>query len=236
MISVGVILLLCCANVANLLSARQQARRHEIAVRLSLGASRGRIFLQLVAEALVLGSLGTVCGLALAFGGGRLLVGLLPEGRIPVSLDLTPDLQVLAFTATIGLAAAFSAALLPTLRASGTKEVEGLGHGVRAVGRLRFGRALVVAQVAGSLILLVAAGLMTLTLRNLGLADVGFDRNALVAFDPWFPDEISVEQRAAAFRELTQRVEALPGVKAVTYTPETIYARGGWVGLAYIPR
>jgi len=235
MISVGVILLLCCANVANLLLARQQARRHEIGVRLSLGASRGRIFLQLMAEAFVLGSLGMVCGLGLAFAGGRLLVGFLPEGRLPVSLDLTPDLQVLAFTATIGLAAAFSAALVPTLRASGTKEVEGLGHGARAVGRLRFGRSLVVGQVAGSLILLVAAGLMTQTLHNLSLADVGFDRNALVAFEPSFPDEISVGQRATAFRELIQRVEALPGVKGATYTPESIYAGGGWAGLAYIP-
>jgi predicted permease len=235
MISVGVILLLCCANVANLLLARQQARRHEIAVRLSLGASRSRIFLQLVAEALVLGSLGMACGLALAFAGGRLLVGLLPEGRMPVSLDLTPDLQVLAFTAAIGIASAFSAALMPALRASGTKEVEGLGHGARAVGRLRFGRSLVVGQVAGSLILLVVAGLMTQTLRNLSHADVGFDRHALVAFEPSFPDEISVEQRAAAFRELTQRVKAVPGMKGMTYTPESIYARGGWAGLAYIP-
>jgi predicted permease len=235
MISVAVVLLLCCANVANLLLARQQSRRHEFAVRLSLGASRGRVFEQVLAEAVVLGMMGAIGGLALAFAGGRLLVGLLPEGRIPISLDLTPDLQVLAFTVSVAMTAVFAAALVPALRASGTKEVEGLRQDARAMGRLRFGRSLVIGQVAGSLVLLIAAGLMTQTLRNLRLADIGFDRDELVAFEASFPDEVSAERRGAAFRELTQRVGALPGVKGVTYSPESIYARGGWAGLAYIP-
>jgi len=235
MISVVLVLVLCCANVANLLLARQQARRHEFAVRLSLGASRGRVFVQVLAEAMVLGMMGAIGGLALAFAGGRLLVGLLPQGRIPISLDLTPDLQVLAFTVSVALTAAFVAAFAPALRASGTKEVEGLRQDARAVGRLRFGKSLVIGQVAGSLVLLIAAGLMMQTLRNLRLADIGFDRDALVAFEASFPDEVSAQRRGAAFRELTQRVGALPGVKGVTYSPESIYARGGWAGLAYVP-
>src|SRR4030095_14432523 len=104
----------------------------------------GCVFQQGVAEAIVLGMMGAIGGLALAFAGGRLLVGLLPEGRIPISLDLTPDLQVLAFTATVAIAATFAAALVPALRASGTKEVEGLRQDTRAMGRLRFGRSLVI--------------------------------------------------------------------------------------------
>lgn len=235
MTAVVVILLLCCANVANLLSARQEARRQEVAIRLSLGASRVRVFQQLVTEALVLGVLGASAGLALAFAGSRWLVSLLPEGPVPLTIDLTPDLQVLSFTTTVGIVAALGAVILPAIRASSTNAVSGLRQDVRTMGRLRFGRALVIIQVAGSLVLLVAAGLMVQTLRNLRLADIGFDRSHLVAFAPVFPGEVAPDRRAPVVRELTERVATLPGVTAVSYSPERIYARGGWAGMAARP-
>ena len=187
MAAVAIILLLCCANVANLLSARQESRKQELAIRLSLGAGRARVFQQLVTEALVLGVLGASAGLALAFAGSRWLVSLLPEGTVPLMIDLTPDIQVLAFTTLVGIVAALGAAALPALRASSTNAVESLRHDVRTMSRLRFGKALVVLQVAGSLVLLVAAGLMVQTLRHLRAADIGFDRHHLVGFAPVFP-------------------------------------------------
>ena len=235
MTAVVVILLLCCANVANLLSARQEVRKQEVAIRFSLGAGRARVFQQLVTEALVLGVLGASAGLAFAFAGSRWLVSLLPEGPVPLMIDLTPDLQVLTFTTTVGVVGALGAAVLPAIRVSSTNAVDGLRQGVRTMGRLRFGKALVIVQVAGSLVLLIAAGLMVQTLRNLRLADIGFDRNHLVAFAPVFPDEAAPDRRASAFRELTERVAALPGVTAVSYSPDRIYARGGWAGMAARP-
>lgn len=235
MTAVVVILLLCCANVANLLSARQEARKQEVAIRFSLGAGRARVFQQLVTEALVLGVLGASAGLALAFAGSRWLVSLLPEGAVPLMIDVTPDLQVLTFATTVGIVAALGAAVLPAIRASSTNAVDGLRQGARTMGRLRFSKALVIVQVAGSLVLLVAAGLMVQTLRNLRLADIGFDRNQLVAFAPVFPDEVAPDRRTSAFRELAERVKALPGVTALSYSPERIYARGGWAGMAARP-
>jgi predicted permease len=235
MAAVAMILLLCCANVANLLSARQESRKQELAIRLSLGAGRARVFQQLVTEALVLGVLGAGVGLVLAFAGSRWLVSLMPEGAVPLMIDLTPDVQVLAFTILVGIASALGAAALPALRASSTSAVESLRQNVRTMSRLRFGKALVVVQVAGSLVLLVAAGLMMQTLRNLRSADIGFDRHHLVGFAPVFPDGVGGDRRAIVFRELADRVEALPGVTAVSYSPEAIYARGGWAGSAALP-
>jgi predicted permease len=235
MVAVAIILLLCCANVANLLSARQESRKQELAIRISLGAGRARVFQQLVTEALALGVLGAGAGLGLAFAGSHWLVSLLPEGTVPLMIDLTPDVHVLAFTTLVGIVAALGAAALPALRVSSTNAVEGLRHDVRTMSRLRFGKALVVLQVAGSLVLLVAAGLMVQTLRHLRSADIGFDRDHLVGFSPVFPDEVAPERRASAFRHLTERVEALPGVTAVSYSPEPIYASRGWAGTAARP-
>ena len=209
--TVAMILLLCCANVANLLSARQESRKQELAIRLSLGAGRARVFQQLVTEALVFGVLGAGAGLALAFAGSRWLVSLLPERTVPLMIDLTPDLHVLAFTTLVGSVAALGAAALPALRASSTNAVESLRHDVRTMSRLRFGKALVVFQVAGSLVLVVAAGLMVQTLRNLRSADIGFDRHRLVGFAPVFPDEVGGDRRAPAFRELTERAGSPSG-------------------------
>src|SRR6202008_4988984 len=101
--SVVIVLLLCCANVANLLLARQRAREQEFAVRLSLGAGPGRLARQLLTESLVLGLLGAALGLALAYWATPLLTGLLPDQRIPLALDLAPDARVFAFTAIVSL-------------------------------------------------------------------------------------------------------------------------------------
>src|SRR5882672_1134933 len=125
MTAVVVILLLCCANVANLLSARQEARKQEVAIRFSLGAGRARVFQQLVTEALVLGALGASAGLALAFAGSRWLMSLLPQGPVPLMIDLTPDFQVLTFTTAVGIVAALGAAVLPAIRASWINAVDG---------------------------------------------------------------------------------------------------------------
>jgi predicted permease len=229
MSAVAVILLLSCANVANLLLARQRAREREFAVRLSLGASRARLARQLLTETLLLAGTGALAGVILAWWGARALVRLLPDERIHVVFDLSPDATTLLFSVSLALIAALAVGAMPALGAARTPS-ESLTRTSRTVMHLRFGRSLVMVQVAGSLALLVVAGLMVRTLQNLAATDVGFAPRGVTTFDLSFPNGFAAHKKAPLYAHLVDRFDLLPGVSSVTYAEESVYNAGGWAG------
>ncbi len=223
---VGIVLLIACANTGNLVLARAAARRAEFAVRLALGASRSRLIRQVLVEGLVLASLAGACGIGLAYLATQVLVTYVSAGRSPVTLDLTPDARLLAFTAAVSLLTGLLFASVPAFRASrldmaatGRKDLAGTRHGV---GGLQPGRWLVVCQVALSLLLLITAGLFVRSLQNLQRQDAGADRNQIliVRVEPRGSDQRNVPGVTARldgiYRDLLDRVERLPGVQAAS--------------------
>ena len=224
---VGVVLLISCANVANLLLARNVSRAQEIAVRLALGAGRARLASQLLSESLTLAVAGTALGLAMGLGGCRLLLNLLPPSRVPVDFDLRPDGTVLRFAAVLAFATALLCGAGPVWRAwrSG---VGGLRHhGIRVTGR-GFGRKLLVAgQLALSLVLVAGAGLFLKTLHGLATTDLGFRPERVMAFEISFPRAVSKEHRTQVAREVFERMAARPGMSA-TFTAPGVYEHGAW--------
>ena len=218
---VAAVLLIACANVANLLLARATARQKEIAVRLSLGATRMRLIRQLLIESVLLSSLGGLAGLLVAYWGSGLLVAMMQRGNDRLVIDVHPDLKVLAFNAAacvltgllFGLAPAFRATrvdLTPALKQSGAT----LGSSRE---RMRLTKSLVVLQVALSLVLLCGAGLFIRTLMNLQTQNVGFARDNLLLFGI-APREAGYKgaRYANLCREIQARAAALPGVTSAT--------------------
>jgi predicted permease len=188
MIVVGLVLLIACANVANLLLARAAGRQKEIAVRLAIGAGRARLVSQLVVETVVVSLLGGIAGLAVAWWGVRVLLGLLPKRAIPIDLNLSPDLRILGFAFLASLLTGLLCGLVPALQSTRPNLVTALKNETSAARRSRFDlrRALVVLQVALSLLLLAGAGLFVRSLNNLENLDPGFvrERVLLVSVNP----------------------------------------------------
>src|SRR5262245_6490199 len=189
MAAVGLILLIACANVANLLLARATARQKEIAVRLALGAGRFRLIRQLLTESMLLALIGGALGLLFALWGSGFLLALVGSGRNPVILNLTLDLRVLGFTVAASLLAGVLFGLAPAWRATRvdlTPALKDSAQGSGAGSRLGLGKTLVVAQVAMSLLLLIGAGLFVRSLEKLKSLDAGFDQEnvLLVSTDP----------------------------------------------------
>ena len=218
---VGVVLLIACANIANLLLVRATARQKEIGVRLSVGATRARLVRQLLIESLVLASLGGLAGLALAYWGSSILVAMMQRGNFPIVLDLRPDMSVLAFTAVTCLLTGVLFGLTPAVRATRADLVPALKQSASNLasghGRLRLTRSLVVSQIALSLVLLFGAGLFVRTLVNLETQNLGFARDNLLLFGI-APREAGYKgtRYANLCREIQTRIAGLPGVKSAT--------------------
>ncbi len=241
---VGLVLLIACANVANLLLARATARQKEVAVRLAIGARRGRVIRQLLTESVLLAGLGGILGLILAFWTTDLLVAFMSSGRDAVSLSVTPDPRILGFTAAVSLLTGILFGLAPALRSTrleltpALKENAGtwtgVEHGRRGL-RLGLGKTLIVGQIALSLLLLVGAGLFVRTLANLENVKAGFDQRNLLLFgiDPT-QDGYKGQRLADFYQELTRRVEALPGVRSATMSMHALIQGGVSINGAFI--
>jgi predicted permease len=236
---VGLVLLIACANVANLLLARAEWRQKEIAVRLALGAGRRRLIRQLLTESALLAAAGGACGVILAYWASDLLLKFMSSGGDPIQLSVSPDLRVLGFTALVSIVTGIFFGLAPALRGTrldltpalkeGTGRVVG---GMRRVGRMRLGlgKALVIAQAAMSVLLLMGAGLFVRTLRNLETEDIGFDRNNILLFTVDGSRSGYHGQRLASlYQEMQRRIEAIPGVRSATLSRHALIndGRGG---------
>jgi predicted permease len=229
MAMVGLVLLIACANVANLLLARATARQKEIGLRLALGASRLRLVRQLLTESLVLSAIGGALGVLLAQWSAQVLVRLASSGPAPIPLELRPDARLLGFTALLSILTGVLFGLAPALRATGVSvnsTLKGSALGVSAGGsKLSFGKALVVAQVAMSVLLLVGAMLFVRTLGNLQAADLGYSRDGLLVVRV---DAVSAgykgAARAAVYRRLLDSLKTVPGARAVTLSENGLFS------------
>jgi putative ABC transport system permease protein len=233
MATTGLVLLIACANLANLLLVRASVREREIAVRLAMGASRGRLVRQLLAESLLLAVLGAGLGVAMAQALSRGLLSFLSTPGNPIFVGLALDWRTLGFTAALAILTCMLFGLAPALgatRQSPAAVMRAGGRGMTA-GRQRFGlrRALVSTQVALSLVLLVGALLFVRSLQGLLNVDAGFQAEGVMSVDIDFSRaQYPVARRQGVFRELHDRFASRPGVISVAQVYFTPVSGSGW--------
>jgi predicted permease len=229
---VGLVLLIACANLANLLLARASARQKEFAVRLAIGSGRLRLIRQLLTESFLLAFLGAAAGYLLSIWAGPLLVRLASSGApgsVPIQLDLVPDIRVLGFTLGATLLTVLLFGLLPAIRSARVDSLPVL-RAASAAGRLDSerrlpaGRILVVVQVAVSVILLSAAGLFLRSLQQLQHVDLGYNRENILMFRvDAAPGGYKGDARVAFHRNLLEKIRALPGVQSAVLSSNGLF-------------
>ena len=229
---VGLILLVTCVNLANLMLARAAARSHEMSVRVAIGASRWSLTRQVLSESLSLSLSGALLGLAFAFWGSRLLVALMTQGRLfPVTLDVSPDLRVLSLTASVAILTGILFGVAPAWRSSREDPATVLQQNARSLssGTGKLSKALIITQVALSLVLLLGAGLLARSFEKLRSIDLGFQKESLL--------EITLYPKPGGYqnldlnsyhKQLLARISSLPGVGSVSFGDATIPSPQGW--------
>jgi predicted permease len=242
MLAVGIVLLIACANVAGLLLARSATRQKEMAVRLALGAGRRRIVRQLLTESLLLSLFGAALGILFATWGAHIILALLATGSTrPLGFDASLDTRVLLFTAGIALLTGIIFGLAPAMRGTRVDLTPALKDGGNSSGGARrarkrwfnIGNSLVVGQIALAMIVLVGAGLLVRTLQNLRNVDPGFDIRNVLNFNI-NPTLIGYKGARvdALYRNLQDRLAAIPGVTSVSYSSGTLLS-GGLMATAF---
>ena len=233
--AVGLVLLIACANVGNLLFTRALSRRKEIAIRSALGAGRGRVFQQLLTEALLLAGAGGTLGLLFAYGTLTSASTLL-AGQVPRAEEISIDGRVLLFAVVVSMLTGMLAGTLPAVRAGRSDLNDALKEGGRSDGAigLRTRRLLIVCEVALSLVLLMGAGVMIQSLLTLRYGDTGFDPNNVLTMNMRLVDTryASPAQRSSFFDAALQRIRALPGVEAAGTIDDVPFADGSSQTLA----
>src|SRR5690348_15577798 len=233
MATTGMVLLIACANLANLLLARAIGRQKEIAVRLAIGASRGRIVLQLLTETLSLAALGGLVGLSIAFWADKALLRIyLPSDSTGLNITTLPDLRILVFTLGVTILTGVVFGLVPALQTTRPDVGRVLKDEAGAVvggGHTGLRKTLVVAQVALSLLLLIGAGLFLRSLENLSNLGPGFPAERLVGFniDPSL-NGYTPQQLNSFYPQLTENLGAIPGVKSVAVASMRIMENNEW--------
>ena len=229
---VGLVLLVACANVANLLLARAASRQKEIAVRVAMGAGSGRLFRQLLTESILLAGIGGVIGLMLAQWADAILLQLVSRGPSPIPLNVQPDAKILGFTLGVSLLTGILFGLVPALRASRVdlnSVLKGTSRGSVGTatqgGKIPIGKVLVVAQVALSLLLLIVAGLFVHSFQKLANVQIGYDRDHLLLFRTT-PIEAGYKGPAIAqlYKDLLDRIATVPGVRAVSLSQNGLFS------------
>ena len=217
--AVGLVLLIACANLSNLLLARATTRHKEISVRTALGATRWMIVRQLLAESALLATAGAAAGLGLAAWGIKLLMALAP-GDLPRITESDINQQVLIFTAFVAVLTSVLFGLVPALQAAKPELAASLKEGGRSgtetLTRSRLRSALIVTETALAMILLVGSGLLLRSLLGLGRVDPGFAKDHVITFGLDLPDRYGHPQRVAFYRNLLERVRATPGVRSAS--------------------
>jgi putative ABC transport system permease protein len=229
----GTVLLIACANLANLMFARANAREREIAVRLALGASRLRLLQQLLMESLLLSAIGAVAGVLLAQALTRVLVSFLSTQFGSVTLDLGLDWRVLGFTGAVAVVTCLFFGLMPAIKSTAIPPIVAMKAGSRGItgGRERFGlrRILVVAQVAMSMVLLVGAFLFVRSFQNLAHLNAGFQQTGILVTDLDFTQlSVPMTERNAFKQNLVDRLQALPGVTAAAAVEVVPISGNAW--------
>jgi len=226
LILAGLVLLAACVTVANLMLARATSRQKEFAVRLAIGAARGRLIRQTLTETLVLVAAGSALGIALARQGEGALAAFFAEGNNQIVLDLSLNGRILLFTLTVSLLTGLTFGLLPALRAARVDPAAGLQSGARSIAgsraSLRLSRGLVILQVALSMVLLASAGVFIHSLRQLESVDPGFSREGILTLEvapeeSWFgkPEWLALQT------ELIDRVRRMPAVRSASWSTMT---------------
>ncbi len=224
----GCVLLIACANLANLLLARSLVRRREMAVRTALGAPRVRLVQQMVTEGLVLSVAGGTLGLGFAIAGMRLLASLIPSSMPETAVPLI-DMRLLVFTLSLSVVTGLVFSIVPALQTSEATLNEGLKQGARVISGARWTLrdALVIVEVAAALVLLVDAGLLLRTMANLRRIDVGFRPDHLLAMRTSPDKTMTHVQRVDYYERAVSGILALPGVEHAAFVNDLPFEQSG---------